>query len=159
MSASLNKVMVIGNVGRDPEIRHTGDGKAIANVTVATTENWKDRSGERQEKTEWHRVVVFGGLADVVSKYVKKGDPVYFEGKLQTRKWTDNQGQERYTTEIVVDNFGGAMQMLSRRGGGDSSYSQSAPADDFGSSQQAAQPAVAAKQISDDAPFDDEIPF
>ena len=115
MASSLNKVMVIGNLGREPDIRRTGDGRAIANVSVATTDSWKDRNtGERQERTEWHRIVVFGGLAEVVEKYMKKGDTAYFEGRLQTRKWTDNQGQERYTTEIVVDQ-GGSMQMLGGR--------------------------------------------
>ncbi len=153
MSGALNKVMIIGNLGRDPEIRRTGEGKAIANLNVATSESWKDRNtGERREKTEWHRIVVFGGLAEVVEKYMKKGDTAYFEGKLQTRKWTDNQGQERYTTEIVVD-MGGALQMLGgRRGDSSGDYSKAALSDDFGG-------AAAPKKISDDEPFDDEIPF
>lgn len=111
----LNKVQIIGNLGRDPEIRYTGDNKAIANLTVATTETWKDQSGQRQDKTEWHRVVIFGAVAEVAEKYLKKGSQAYFEGKLQTRKWEDKEGNEKYTTEIVVDR-GGKMLML---GGGD----------------------------------------
>ncbi len=156
MAASLNKVMIIGNMGADPEVRHTQDGKPIANCRIATNESWTDQSGQKQERTEWHRVVVFGGLADVVSKYLKKGDNVYFEGKIQTRKWTDQQGQDKYTTEVVVDR-GGAMQMLGGRSGGGSrdsySYDQSAPA--------ASAPKATEKPapISTDAPFDDEIPF
>lgn len=135
--ASLNKVMVIGSLGRDPEIRHTGDGRAIANLSVASTDTWKDKNtGERQERTEWHRVVVFGGLADVVQKYMKKGDTAYFEGRLQTRKWTNQQGQDQYTTEVVVDQ-GGALQMLG------------------GKREEAAKPV----EKSDDLPFDDSIPF
>ena len=152
MAGSLNKVQVIGNLGRDPEVRYTNDNRPIANVTVATTESWKDQSGQKQDKTEWHRVVVFGSLADVVSKYLKKGDKVYFEGKLQTRKWTGNDGQEKYTTEIVVDR-GGSMVMLSGRDGA----SSFAGGSDF--NQTAAPAAVAAAPIADDASFDDEIPF
>ena len=151
MSGYLNKVQVIGNLGRDPEIRYTGDNRAIANLTVATTENWKDQSGTRQEKTEWHRIVMFGPLAEVAEKYLKKGDSAYFEGKLQTRKWEDKEGNERYTTEIVVDR-GGSMQMLGARSNAsfdDSEMDQSMPA------KAAQKPAAAA---SDDA-FDDDIPF
>lgn len=156
MSASLNKAMIIGNVGKDPEIRHTNDGRSIANVTVASSESWNDRnSGERQERTEWHRVSVFGGLADVVEKYLKKGDSVYFEGRIQTRKWTGNDGQDRYSTEIVVDQRGGVMQMLgSRRGGGDFAGS-SAPRDE--APMQSSKPARPAPPA--DEPFDDDIPF
>jgi single-strand DNA-binding protein len=104
--ASVNKVILIGNVGRDPEIRYTSGGEAIANLSVATTERWKDKaSGEMQEKTEWHRLSVFGRKAEVIGEYVKKGSSLYVEGRLQTRKWTDKDGNEKYTTEIVVDNF------------------------------------------------------
>lgn len=142
MSGSLNKVTIIGNLGKDPEIRYTSDNKAIANLTVATTEKWKDASGGRQEKTEWHRIVMFGPLAEVAEKYMKKGDSAYFEGKIQTRKWTDSDGNERYSTEIVVDR-GGSMQML---GGKSDSSAESKP------SKQRAQ--------SNDDVFDDEnIPF
>jgi single-strand DNA-binding protein len=108
----VNKVILVGNLGQDPEIRYTPDGKAIANLTVATGESWKDNQGQQQEKTEWHRVVVFGKLAEIVGEYLHKGSQVYFEGKLQTRKWQDQQGQDRYTTEVVVDGFTGQMQML-----------------------------------------------
>lgn len=111
MSRGINKCILVGNLGKDPEIRYTADGKAIANLTLATSESWKDKQGQQQEKTEWHRVVVFGGLAEVVGQYLKKGSQVYFEGKLQTRKWQDQSGQDRYTTEVVVDQRG-QMQML-----------------------------------------------
>ncbi len=114
--SSLNKVTVIGNLGKDPEINRTNDGKAIANLTVATAESWTGKDGNKQDKTEWHRIVIFGKLAEVIEKYLKKGDKVYFEGKLQTRKWTDKDGQERYTTEIVVDSFNGKMIMLGNNG-------------------------------------------
>ncbi|MBI1362668.1 MAG: single-stranded DNA-binding protein [Proteobacteria bacterium] len=157
MAGSLNKVQIIGNVGRDPEVRYTGDNRAVANVTVATSENWTDKSGQKQEKTEWHRVVVFGKLAEVVEKYLKKGSSVYFEGKLQTRKWQGQDGQDRYTTEIVVDQFGGQMVMLGGRGGASSSddsyYNQ-----DAGSSSASAG-AMATSKMSEGPAFDDDIPF
>ena len=170
MSGSLNKVMIIGNLGRDPELRSTGDGRSIANLNVATSERWKDKNGEQQERTEWHRIAVFGGLADVCGKYLKKGDTAYFEGRIQTRKWTDQNGQDRYSTEIVVDQ-GGSMQMLGKRGDGasaSSSYDQRDDYDRGGSSRSSGgnggysgsrQPKAAPKKISDDAPFDDDIPF
>lgn len=109
----INKVILIGRLGKDPDVRFTPDGKAIANITLATSESWKDKNtGQKQEKTEWHRVVFFGGIAQVVSDYVKKGSQIYIEGKLTTRKWQDNTGQDKYTTEIIVDGFNGVMQML-----------------------------------------------
>lgn len=112
--ASLNKVMLIGNLGKDPEVRHTQDGKAIVNLTLATSESWKDKAtGEKKEKTEWHRVVIFNdGLAKVAEAYLKKGSTVYLEGQLQTRKWTDKDGVEKYSTEIVLQNFKGEMVLL-----------------------------------------------
>jgi len=114
--ASVNKVILIGNLGRDPEVRYMPSGDAVANITIATTETWKDKSGEKQEQTEWHRVAMFGKTAEIAGEYLKKGSQVYIEGKLQTRKWTDKEGQERYTTEIRADR----MQMLgSRAGAGD----------------------------------------
>ena len=117
--SSLNKVILIGNLGRDPEIRHTQSGDKIANLNLATSERWKDRnSGEYQERTEWHRVTVFGALADVVDKYVRKGSKVYIEGALKTRKWQDKDGQERYTTEVNVSGFGGRLMMLDGKGAG-----------------------------------------
>jgi single-strand DNA-binding protein len=120
MAGSVNKVILVGNVGRDPEIRSTNDGTRIANFTLATSENWRDKgSGERRERTEWHRVVIFNDrLTEVVEKYVKKGAKLYIEGALQTRKWTDKDGQERYTTEVVLQRFRGELTMLDSRGGG-----------------------------------------
>ena len=120
MAGSVNKVILIGNLGRDPEFRSTQDGQRIANFSIATSENWRDKaSGERRERTEWHRIVVFNDrLVDVIEKYVKKGSKLYIEGALQTRKWTDKEGQERYTTEVVLQKFRGELTMLDSRGGG-----------------------------------------
>ncbi|MBF0213716.1 MAG: single-stranded DNA-binding protein [Magnetococcales bacterium] len=118
MSRSLNKVQLIGNLGSDPEVRFTQDGKAVANLRIATSDSWKDQQGQMQERTEWHRVVAFGRVAEIVQQYLRKGSKVYIEGQLQTRKWTDNQGQERYTTEIVINPFGGQLLMLDGRPGG-----------------------------------------
>src|SRR5947207_8606326 len=114
MAGSVNKVILVGNLGRDPEIRSTQDGMRIANLAVATSESWRDRvSGERKERTEWHRVVIFNErLAEIAEKYLKKGSKIYVEGALQTRKWTDNSGQERYTTEVVLQRFRGELTML-----------------------------------------------
>jgi len=120
MAGSVNKVILVGNLGADPEIRRTQDGKAIANMSVATSETWRDRnSGERREKTEWHRVVCFNdGLNKVIEQYVKKGTTVYLEGNLQTRKWQDQNGQDKYTTEIVLQPYTGVLTMLGGRGDG-----------------------------------------
>ncbi len=120
--ASLNKVMIIGNLGRDPEVRYTADQAAIANISLATTSSWKDKNtGEKKEETEWHRVVFYGKLAEIVGQYAKKGRPLYVEGRLKTRKWTDKDGIEKYTTEIVADQ----MQLLgSREGMGDAEGGQ-----------------------------------
>ncbi len=120
MAGSINKVILIGNLGRDPEVRFAQDGTKIVNFPVATSETWKDRqSGDRRERTEWHRVVIFNDrLAEVAEKYLKKGAKVYLEGSLQTRKWTGNDGQERYTTEVVLQKFRGELTMLDTRGGG-----------------------------------------
>src|SRR3978361_1955381 len=119
MAGSVNKVILVGNLGKDPEIRSTQDGSKIVNLTLATSETWNDRaSGERKEKTEWHRVVVFNDrVADVAERFLKKGAKIYVEGSLQTRKWTDQQGQERYTTEIVIGRFNGQLTMLDGRAG------------------------------------------
>jgi single-strand DNA-binding protein len=156
--ASVNKVIIIGNLGRDPETRYMPDGGAITNISVATTDVWKDKNGEKQEKTEWHRVAFFGKLAEIAGEYLKKGSQVYVEGRLQTRKWQDKDGQDKYTTEIVAN----AMQMLGSRqgmGGG-------APQDREGGGEReagAARPAAskpAAKAAGgkfDD--FEDDIPF
>ncbi len=128
MAGSVNKVILVGNLGRDPEIRFTQSGQKIANMSVATSETWRDKqSGERREKTEWHRVVVFDErLADIVEKYIKKGSKVYLEGSLQTRKWTGNDGIEKYTTEVVLQRFSGVLTMLDSAGssgGGGGGYS------------------------------------
>lgn len=121
----VNKVILVGNLGQDPEIRYNQSGGAIANLSLATSDEWTDKQGQKQEKTEWHRVVVFGKLAEIVGEYLRKGSKVYFEGKLQTRKWQDQSGQDKYTTEIVVDGFGGVMQMLdSKQDGGSGQQSQ-----------------------------------
>lgn len=113
MSRGINKVILVGNLGQDPEIRYLPDGSPVANANLATSESWMDKnSGQRQERTEWHRIVFFGKLAEIVAEHVKKGSKLYVEGKLQTRKWQDQAGQDRYTTEIIVDGFAGQMQML-----------------------------------------------
>lgn len=119
----VNKVILVGNLGQDPEIRYMPSGEAVANLSLATSETWKDKNtGQQQEKTEWHKVSVFGKLAEICGEYLRKGSQVYFEGKLQTRKWTDQQGQDKYTTEVIVDGFSGKMQML---GGGNNQGQQS----------------------------------
>jgi single-strand DNA-binding protein len=120
MAGSVNKVILVGNLGRDPEVRSMQDGRSMVNMSVATSDTWRDRqTGERKERTEWHRVVIFNEkLAEVAQKFVRKGSKVYVEGQLATRKWTDQSGQERYTTEVVVPRFGGALTMLDGRGGG-----------------------------------------
>ena len=126
-SRGVNKVILVGNLGNDPEIRYTPNGGAIANLSIATSEQWKDRnSGEPREKTEWHRVVIFGKLAEIAGEYLRKGSQVYLEGKLQTRKWQDQSGQDKYTTEVVID-IGGSMQMLGGRTGGDANFGGGAP--------------------------------
>jgi single-strand DNA-binding protein len=165
-SRGVNKVILIGNLGQDPEVRYMPNGGAVCNLTVATSETWKDKNtGEMQEKTEWHRVVMFRRLAEIAGEYLKKGSKVYLEGKLQTRKWQDQQGQDRYTTEVVADE----MQMLDSRGAGGSA--------DFGGGQRAGNqyqggsqqgggqsrpqqaPAQSAPPPMDDGGFEDDIPF
>jgi len=155
MAGSVNKVILVGNLGRDPEIRNTQSGKKIASFSVATSDTWKDReTGERREKTEWHRVKIFSdGLADIADKYLKKGAKVYLEGELQTSKWTGNDGLERYTTEVVLQGFRGVMTMLDSRSDGSGGYDSAQPtsgADDTGGS------ALDGPSSGD---LDDEIPF
>src|SRR5690242_21343914 len=135
MAGSVNKVILVGNLGADPEVRRTQDGRPIVNLRVATSESWRDKAtGERKEKTEWHRVVIFSeGLAKVAEQYLKKGAKVYLEGALQTRKWQDKDGQDRYSTEVVLQGFNSNLTMLDGRGGG-ASASSDAGGDDFGSS-------------------------
>ncbi len=121
MARGINKVILLGHLGRDPEVKYMPNGNAVANITIATSESWKDKNtGQQQDRTEWHRVVIFGKLAEIAGQYLKKGSLVYIEGQLQTRKWQDQSGQDRYTTEIVV-NMQGTMQMLDRKGSGDNS--------------------------------------
>ena len=156
MAGSINKVILVGNLGRDPEIRATQDGREIANLAIATSESWKDKNtGERKEKTEWHRVAIFNeGLVNVAKNYLKKGSKVYIEGALQTRKWTDKDGQEKYSTEVVLQGYGGNLTMLDGKpGGGGSSYESN---DNY--SQEPLRPAMAASG-GGGAVLDDEIPF
>ena len=152
--ASVNKVILIGNLGRDPEVRYMPSGDAVANISIATTETWKDKNGEKQEKTEWHRVAMFGKTAEIAGEYLKKGSQVYIEGRLETRKWTDKEGQERTTTEIRADR----MQMLGSRSGG--SERMAPPEDD--APRAAAAPAKksgGAAKGSSLEDLEDDIPF
>lgn len=158
MAGSINKVILVGNLGRDPEIRHTNSGGKVVHLSVATSDSWKDKSGERQERTEWHRVVIFNAnLADVAERFLKKGSKVYVEGALQTRKYTDGSGAEKYTTEIVLGAYRGELTLLDPRS-----------SEGFGAPAQAAAPAMEAGSGGWDstptggsatAEFDDEIPF
>jgi single-strand DNA-binding protein len=160
--ASVNKVILIGNLGRDPETRYMPDGGAITNISVATTDVWKDKNGEKQEKTEWHRVAFFGKLAEIAGEYLKKGSQVYVEGRLQTRKWQDKEGVDKYTTEVVADR----MQMLGSRqgmGGGAGAGPERSGGEERegsgggGGARAAAKPAAKAGGKFDD--FEDDIPF
>jgi single-strand DNA-binding protein len=164
MAGSVNKVILVGNLGADPELRSTQDGTRIANLRVATSESWRDRvSGERRERTEWHRVVIFNErLSEIAEKYLRKGSKIYLEGALQTRKWTDNSGQERYTTEVVLQRFRGELTMLDGAGGArgagggpplegyDEGFAEEAAAP------RAAMPARGRAPVDD---LDDDIPF
>jgi single-strand DNA-binding protein len=159
--ASVNKVILIGNLGRDPEVRYLPSGDAVANFSIATTEKWKDKGGEMQEQTEWHRIAFFGRQAEICGEYLRKGSSVYVEGRLQTRKWTDKDGNERYSTEIRGDR----MQMLGGRGGGgttaemrepDYAVSEGAPAP---AKKPAGAPSGGGKKSSGFDDLDDDIPF
>lgn len=158
MAGSVNKVILVGNLGRDPEIRSTQDGTQIANLSIATSETWRDRqSGERKERTEWHRVVIFNeNLVKVVQQYLKKGSKVYLEGQLQTRKWTDQSGQEKYSTEVVLPRFRGELTMLDGRSGGSDDYSSGAGGGMGGGSSAGGRGQTAGSKAPE---FDDEIPF
>jgi len=160
MAGSVNKVILIGNLGADPEIRRTQDGRPIANLRVATSETWRDKAtGERREKTEWHRVVIFNeGLCKIVEQYVKKGSKVYLEGALQTRKWQDKDGQDRYSTEVVLQGFNSQLTMLDKMGGG-GDFSSEAGGSDFGSSGPQTRKPVPVGAGGKRGDMDDEIPF
>ena len=164
MAGSVNKVILIGNVGADPEIRRTQDGRPIANLRIATSETWRDKAtGERKEKTEWHRVVIFSEpLCKIVEQYLKKGAKVYIEGALQTRKWTDQSGVEKYSTEVVLQGFNSTLTMLDgRSGGGGGSFGSDDAGSDFGSggpASSAPRRAVAAGGARN-SDMDDDIPF
>ena len=156
---SVNKVILVGNLGKDPEVRRTQDGRPIVQLSVATSETWRDKAtGERKEKTEWHRVVIFNeGLCKIAEQYLKKGAKVYLEGQLQTRKWTDQSGAEKYTTEVVLQGFNSNLTMLDGRGGG-GGFADDAGGDfGAGSAQPAARRAVASGARNND--MDDDIPF
>jgi single-strand DNA-binding protein len=166
MAGSVNKVILVGNLGKDPEVRTTQDGQKIVNLTLATSETWNDRqSGERKERTEWHRVVIFNDrIGDVAERYLHKGSKVYLEGSLQTRKWTDQSGQERYTTEVVIGRFKGELTMLDTRGGGEAGAGEGGGYRERAPAQRASAGAPRGGAPSWDAPkgggdLDDEIPF
>ena len=164
MAGSVNKVILIGNLGADPEIKRTQDGRPIANLRIATSETWRDKnSGERKEKTEWHRVVIFSEpLCKIVEQYLKKGSKVYLEGQLQTRKYNDKDGVEKYSTEIVLQNFNSTLTMLDRAGGGGGGFGSDDSGGDFGSggpSGGAPRRAVAAGAGARNSDMDDDIPF
>ena len=178
-SRGINKVILIGNLGQDPEVRYMPSGGAVTNISLATSETWRDKqTGEEKERTEWHRVVVMGKLAEIAGEYLKKGSQVYFEGKLQTRKWQDQDGHERYTTEVLVDSFNGMMQMLGNRNqqggqqqnmGGQQQnmggQQQQRPQQNTGQNQggygRPAQQPQSAPPVYNEPPmdFDDDIPF
>lgn len=159
MAGSVNKVILVGNLGADPEIRRTQDGRPIANLRVATSESWRDKNtGERREKTEWHRVVIFNeGLCRVAEQYLKKGAKVYIEGALQTRKWTDQSGQERYSTEVVLQGFNSVLTMLDGRSGGGGSAGGSGG--DYGDEDFGGGRSSGGSRGSFSQDLDDEIPF
>ncbi len=169
MAGSVNKVIIIGNLGKDPEIRTLNSGERVANLTVATSEQWRDKAtGERKEKTEWHRVVIFNdNLAKIAEQYLRKGSTVYLEGSLQTRKWTDQQGQEKYTTEIVLQRFNGNLTLLGGRGdqgggassGGGGGYNEYEDSYGGGGAPASAGPKQTSKQPAQSFDLDDEIPF
>jgi len=161
MAGSINKVILIGNLGRDPEVRFSQDGKKIVNFSIATSETWKDKtSGERRERTEWHRIVIFSdGLAGIAERFLRKGSKVYLEGALQTRKWTGNDGVEKYTTEVILQGFNSTLTMLDGRGesGGDFTTDNFSNDDEMGNNNASTDDALSTTATSGD--LDDEIPF
>jgi single-strand DNA-binding protein len=164
MAGSVNKVILIGNLGKDPEIRRTQDGRPIAHLNLATSETWRDKTtGERREKTEWHRVVIFNeGLCRIAEQYLKKGSKVYIEGSLQTRKWQDQQGQDKYTTEVVLQGFNSQLTMLDRAGpSGGTEVGEASPVDfgSFSPSARERKPALVGAGADKRGDLDDDIPF
>ncbi|AHN25506.1 single-stranded DNA-binding protein [Gilliamella apicola] len=168
----INKVILVGNLGQDPEVRYMPNGNAVANFSVATSESWKDKqTGETRDRTEWHRVVVFGKLAEIAGEYIKKGTQVYLEGQLQTRKWQDQSGQDRYTTEVVINPIGGTLQILGSRGNSNDSYDDGSQNWGQSANNISSAPAASSRQPNKNAPapqpkapeppmdFDDDIPF
>lgn len=163
MAGSINKVILVGNLGTDPEVRAMQSGDRVANLSIATSESWKDKTGERQERTQWHRIVIFNqALVGVAERYLQKGSKVYIEGQLETRKWTDQNGQEKYTTEVVLRPYRGELTMLDSRNQGGSDYNDNfqgggfAPADNGmsgGAPAQSAAPAAAVDEMEDEIPF------
>ncbi len=155
MARGVNKAILVGNLGNDPDMRYTAGGAAVANISIATAESWKDKNtGEQQERTEWHRVVFFGRLAEIVGEYLRKGSQVYVEGRLQTRKWTNKEGHDQYTTEIVANE----MQMLGSKSSGSANYDPAPQAQQNSAPAPQSQAAPAAKSVPADD-FDDDIPF
>lgn len=168
----INKVILVGNLGQDPEVRYMPNGNAVANFSVATSESWKDKqTGETRDRTEWHRVVVFGKLAEIAGEYIKKGTQVYLEGQLQTRKWQDQSGQDRYTTEVVINPIGGTLQILGSRGNSNDSYDDGSQNWGQSANNISSAPTASSRQPNKNAPapqpkapeppmdFDDDIPF
>lgn len=153
-SKGINKVILVGNLGQDPEVRYTPSGSAVTSLSLATSESWKDKNtGQMQEKTEWHRISLFGKLAEIAGEYLRKGSQIYIEGKLQTRKWQDKQGQDRYTAEVVVDGFNGVMQMLGASGQSGHAQAQNRP-----DKHQKQRPPQQQDNGFNDS-FDDDLPF
>ena len=159
MAGSVNKVILVGNLGRDPEVRHSKDGNKIVNFSLATSEKWTNKSGEKQERTEWHKVVIFNDhLCEIAEKYLNKGSKIYVEGQLQTGKWTGNDGQERYTTEVVLNRFRGELTMLDSRSSGALKDGSSVQGSEFGGSEESMKAnSDEIGTVSDQ--LDDEIPF
>ena len=168
----INRVILVGHLGQDPEVRYMPNGNAVANFSVATSESWKDKqTGETRDRTEWHRVVVFGKLAEIAGEYIKKGTQVYLEGQLQTRKWQDQSGQDRYTTEVVINPIGGTLQILGSRGNSNDSYDDGSQNWGQSANNISSAPAASSRQPNKNAPapqpkapeppmdFDDDIPW
>jgi single-strand DNA-binding protein len=160
--AGVNKVILVGNLGADPEARSLNNGGEVVNMRVATSEQWKDRDGNRQERTEWHNVVIFNeNLGRVAKSYLKKGSKVYLEGQIQTRKWTDQSGNDRYTTEVVLQRFRGELVLLDSRdgGGGRGAFNEDFGADDFGGGGSSSRPQQRPQPAAFDTDLDDDVPF